>query len=289
MECTICSIKFKSSVNYEKHLKTERHKQRSSDTPPPKYSCKCGKSYAYHQSLYLHRKSCQLHQQDKQTISDVQLLKAEFEKETTILKEKLEAQRIEYEKDREELKIQIALLLEQNATTNSNSHNHNTTTIETQNNIENQNIETQNNVIVVNSFGNENTDYLTDRIVTALIKNGPCTCLPKIIEKIHFDPNHPENHNIKVTNRKNNYAKIIKDNKWVTTNKKRAIDTMIQNGYEILEEKYQDNKESISEFKQERFEEFQDKYENQNRNLMRNIKDDVDIVLINGTERIYEK
>ena len=32
----------------------------------------------------------------------------------------------------------------------------------------------------------------------------------KII-KIHFDPNHPENHNIKVTNRKNNYAKIIKD------------------------------------------------------------------------------
>ena len=64
---------------------------------------------------------------------------------------------------------------------------------------------------------------------------------------------------------------------------------MIQNGYEILEEKYQDNKESISEFKQERFEEFQDKYENQNRNLMRNIKDDVDIVLINGTERIYEK
>lgn len=289
MECTICSIKFKSSVNYEKHLKTERHKQRSSDTPPPKYSCKCGKSYAYHQSLYLHRKSCQLHQQDKQTISDVQLLKAEFEKETTILKEKLEAQRIEYEKDREELKIQIALLLEQNATTNSNSHNRNTTTIETQNNIENQNIETQNNVIVVNSFGNENTDYLTDRIVTALIKNGPCTCLPKIIEKIHFDPNHPENHNIKVTNRKNNYAKIIKDNKWVTTNKKRAIDTMIQNGYEILEEKYQDNKESISEFKQERFEEFQDKYENQNRNLMRNIKDDVDIVLINGTERIYEK
>ena len=75
----------------------------------------------------------------------------------------------------------------------------------------------------------------------------------------------------------------------MTTNKKRAIDTMIQNGYEILEEKYQDNKESISEFKQERFEEFQDKYENQNRNLMRNIKDDVDIVLINGTERIYEK
>ena len=75
----------------------------------------------------------------------------------------------------------------------------------------------------------------------------------------------------------------------MTTNKKRAIDTIIQNGYEILEEKYQDNKESISEFKQERFEEFQDKYENQNRNLMRNIKDDVDIVLINGTERIYEK
>jgi hypothetical protein len=45
-------------------------------------------------------------------------------------------------------------------------------------------------------------------------------------------------------------AKIIKDNKWITTNKKQAIDTMIQNGYGMLEEKYQDNKESTSEFKQ---------------------------------------
>ena len=78
---------------------------------------------------------------------------------------------------------------------------------------------------------------------------GPFTCLPKIIERIHFDPEHPENHNIKVTNQKNNYAKIVKDNKWITTNKKQAIDTMIQNGYGLLEEKYQDNKESISEFK----------------------------------------
>ena len=217
--------------------------------------------------------------------------------------------------------------MEQNATTNSNSHNHNTTTIETQNNIENQNIETQNNVIVVNSFGNENTDYLTDRIVTTLIKNGPCTCLPKIetqniivvnsfgneniehltdqiickliqyspfkcvpelIKKIHFDPEHPENHNIKLTNKKLNYAEIVKDNKWITTNKKKVIDDVIQNSYNILDNSYSDNKDSISDKQQERFDNFQEKYENEDESLHRSIKEDVDLVLINGTNEVHK-
>ena len=155
--------------------------------------------------------------------------------------------------------------------------------MQTQNNIETQ------NVIVVNSFGNENTEYLTDQIISRLIQAGPFTCLPKIIERIHFDPEHPENHNIKVTNQKNNYAKVVKDNKWITANKKHAIDTMIQKGYGLLEENYQDNKETVSEFKQERFEVFQEKYADQDKDLMKTIKDDVDIALLNGTGKIYKQ
>ena len=63
---------------------------------------------------------------------------------------------------------------------------------------------------------------------------------------------------------------------------------MIQNSYDILEEKYQDNKESIPSFKQERFESFQEKYANDDKELMRNIKGDVDIAVLNGTENIYK-
>ena len=36
---------------------------------------------------------------------------------------------------------------------------------------------------------------------------------PKINRKDSFDPNHPENQNIKYTNKRSQYLKIIKDNK----------------------------------------------------------------------------
>ena len=52
---------------------------------------------------------------------------------------------------------------------------------------------------------------------------------------------------------------------------------------------YQDNKETISEFKQERFEDFQEKYADQDKDLMKTIKDDVDIALLNGTGKIYKQ
>ena len=288
MECFICSLKFKSKANYTKHLKTERHISRSSTTPPNTYSCICGKAYLHSQSLYSHRKTCEKH---KNTPPEVIRASRKKSNDNVICIVKQLAQTIQKKDSQiDQLTKQVALLLE-NAQSNQATTNH--TTLNTTNNNDNStnttnHIETQ-NVIVVNSFGNENTEYLTDRIVSKLIANGPFTCLPKIIERIHFDPEHPENHNIKITNQKNNYAKVVKDNKWVTTNKKRAIDAMIQNSYDILEEKYQDNKASIPPFKQERFESFQEKYANQDKELMRNVKDDVDIALLNGTETIYKR
>jgi hypothetical protein len=113
-------------------------------------------------------------------------------------------------------------------------------------------------------------------------------CVPQLIEKIHFDPEHPENHNIKITNKKMNYAEIVKNNKWVTANKKKVIDDVIQKSYNLLDETYSDNKEVMSERRQERFENFQDKFENQDENLHRNIKNDVDLILINGTNEIHK-
>ena len=66
------------------------------------------------------------------------------------------------------------------------------------------------------------------------------------------------------------------------------IDDVIQKSYNLLDETYSDNKEVMSERRQERFESFQDKFEDQDDNLHRNIKNDVDLILINGTNQIYK-
>ena len=279
LKCDCCNMtSFDTKQAYNRHIQSKKHKKAESGQIMNMIQCKmCNKWYSSKSALSHHKKVCPKIVSNDETRNQIHSLKCIIEE-----------QRIRHEKERDEMKAQIALLLERNAMI-SNDHNH--TTHNTTNNNDNStnttnNIETQ-NVIIVNSFGNENTEYLTDRIVSKLIKDGPFTCLPKIIERIHFNPEHPENHNIKVTNQKNNYAKIIQDNKWVTTNKKQAIEKMIQNGYDILEEKYQDNKESMNDFKKERFENFQYKYENNDKELMRTMRDGVDIALINGTDKIH--
>ena len=268
--CDVCNMSLKSKINLNRHNNTNRHKKRASGNTIV-YTCDCGKFYNHRPSFYRHKKECSyIPSNDVETnTSQVELLI----KENQEMRERLDI------KDREmnELRNQVELFLQQTGknTTNNNS------TIKNQTNIGNQ-------YIVVNSFGNENTEHLTDQIICKLIQHSPFKCVPELIKKIHFDPEHPENHNIKLTNKKLNYAEIIKDNKWIMTNKKKVIDDVIQNSYNILDNSYTDNKDSISERQQERFDNFQGKYENEDETLNRNLKEEVDLLLINGTNEVHK-
>jgi len=174
-----------------------------------------------------------------------------------------------FEKERQEMKTQIAMLLDKHATTTTN---HNT------NNIETQNI----NIININAFGNENTDYLDDKAILACIGR-VYKSIPSLLEKIHFDPQHPENHNIKITNKKLPYASVMGNNhKWKTVDRKDAIETMVLNSYNMLDERYTDNKDKFSTQKQDNFEGFQSKFESDDKDLLKQIKTEVDMMVLNG-------
>jgi len=228
-----------------------------------KHKCVCGKSFSYRQGLNTHKKTCTYTEPVIESSKILQVLQDKLDKK--------DQENQEMREEMDELRKQVEMLL-------SKSTKNTTNNIQTLNSIENQNVH-----IVVNSFGHENIDHLTDQIICKLIKTAPFTSVPLLIEKIHFDPEHPENHNIKITNKKLNYAEVVKNNKWVTANKKKVIDDVIQKSYDLLDEKYTDNKDDISEKRQERFQNFQEKYEQADEELLRNIKNDVDLLLINGT------
>jgi hypothetical protein len=180
-----------------------------------------------------------------------------------------------FEKERQEMKTQIAMILDKHAGTITN------------------NIETQNINIHINSFGNENTDYIDEKAILACIGR-VYKSIPSLLEKIHFDPKHPENHNIKITNKKLPYASVMGNNqKWKTVDRKDAIETMVLNGYNILDEKYTENKEKIllsrstlchpwPLSKQQNFESFQSKFESEDKDLLKQIKTEVDMMVLNG-------
>ena len=267
--CNTCGIHTKSQKNLNIHFASARHKLREQNKQNKKqHVCFCGKVFTQVSNLYRHRKKC-----DIRPVSSI----TEPEQIIQVLKE--ENNKMKEEMD--ELRKQVEMLI---GNTGKNIASNNNSKIGNQNNIQNQ----QNVNITVNSFGSENIDHITDQIICKLIKTAPFTCVPQLIEKIHFDPEHPENHNIKITNKKLNYAEIVKNNKWVTANKKKVIDDVIQKSYDILDEKYNDNKEEISDKRKERFENFQEKFENEDESLRKNMKNDVDLLLINGTNEVHK-
>ena len=258
-QCTLCNVSFKSNKCLQQHLKCKRHTDRTEKQKPlPAFVCDgCGKKYYHRQSLYTHKNSCFGISVTAPAISpSVQ----------EIVNEMKQA----FEKERQEMKSQIALLLDKHAgTTNNTTTNTN-------------NIETQNINIIINAFGNENTDYIDDKAILACIGR-VYKSIPSLLEKIHFDPKHPENHNIKITNKKLPYASVMGNNqKWKTVDRKDAIETMVLNGYNMLDEKYTENKEKIPVQKQQNFEGFQSKFESEDKELIKQIKTEVDMMVLNG-------
>ena len=100
----------------------------------------------------------------------------------------------------------------------SNSHNNNTNSNNTNNN---------NNTIIINNYGEEDTKYITKQFIGDLFKNKPFKAIPEMIKHTHFNKEHPENQNIKITNKKEPYVKIMKDNKWEFQDRKNTITDLI--------------------------------------------------------------
>ena len=254
--CDICKTSFARKYLFTQHLKSKKHLKRAEENVSL-YECNCGKSYSHKKSLDHHKKTCTYVEPSPVTLETMQQRLDDFEKE------------------RNELRAQIALLLDKHSghTTHNNNSN-NTTNIETQNNTIN---------IHINAFGQENIDYLDEKAIVSCI-NRIYKSVPAILEKIHFDPEHPENHNIKITNKKLPYASVMGDNqKWKTVDKKDAIETMVFNGYNLLDEKYPDTKSEISDRKQEHFESFQDKFESEDKELRKQLKTDVELLVLNSS------
>ena len=270
--CSICNVAFASNKGLQQHMKGKRHVDRVNGTTNilPLSCGNCGKSYSHRQSLHVHRNTCQ-----PTTLNEIL-----EELKNTVLEERKQHQleREEYKKEQQDLRSQISILLDKHTTNGPSS----TTTNHNNNNTNTNNIETQNITININAFGNENTDYIDDKAILACIGR-IYKSIPSLLEKIHFDPKHPENHNIKITNKKLPYASVMGNNqKWKTVDRKDAIETMVTNSYNMLDEKYTENKDKIPESKQQHFRGFQSKFESEDKELLKQIKTEVDMMVLNG-------
>ena len=136
------------------------------------------------------------------------------------------------------------------------------------------------NIIVVNNYGKENTDYLTFEKIKNLIDR-PYDSVQELIKMLHFDSNHPENHNVKITNKKEPYALVWNDPIWELRKKKSVVKDLVDKGYMMIDTTHDDidkpNKKYIN---------FQNNYEDNSTNIKDKIEAESEIVIINETKKI---
>jgi hypothetical protein len=104
----------------------------------------------------------------------------------------------------------------------------------TTNNITN-NIQTQNNIIIqITPYNDPNMDgverYYKDAIKKLFMS------VPTIIEKIHFNDEFPENHNICITNWRSKMAKVFNGREWKTMDEDRLINELVDTYERLLED-----------------------------------------------------
>jgi len=268
-ECTVCKCSFTFQYLLTRHLQSQKHLNRVNN-PDSMHICVCGKKYMHKKSLEYHCKTCIQANEQEQSAN----VSAQPQDAVTDRLDEMQQKIDDYEKERIEMRAQIALLMDKHAGNITNNNQ----------NIETQNIENQQNIhIHINAFGKENTDYLDTAALTACIDR-VYKCVPAIVERMHFDPDHPENHNIKITNKKLPYASVMGDNrKWTMIDRKDAIETMVNNGYNFLDEKYPETKHALSAKRREHFEGFQTRFLNEDKDLMKKVKSDVELIVLNAS------
>lgn len=119
------------------------------------------------------------------------------------------------------------------------------------------------------------TDYLS-------CLNHHNLCIPHLIKKIHFNPNKPENHNIYISNIKNNYVMLYDGIKWNLQNRDEAIINLIDDKETIIEQKLEEWVETGKDYPKimKQFNKYLEIRENDE--ILNTIKEEIKLMLFNN-------
>ena len=143
----------------------------------------------------------------------------------------------------------------------------------------------QNNIqinnINMNIFGKENLEMVTDEVKKEMIK-GPFKMMPKLVEMIYFNKKYPENHILKLVNKNKEILKIHKKKGWEYVDKNDTIDYILEDKNYTVDNFYDTNTEIFSKMIKQTYENFRRLFDNRDKELWKQIKRDVDLLLWNN-------
>jgi len=253
--CKECNIITEKKTDYEKHIKTKKHQKNTGKTEDVKshpdvtvltslcnhsdtlmssnnvlYECDyCDASFKHRQNKYRHQTyNCKA---KKNQLVLIQQMKESHKEEIRKLTEKLDK----------------ALDRIGNITNNNNNTTNNNTNCTTNN-------------IIINGYGKEDISYIKDSEWLKILTN-PRESITNLFLETHFNPEHPENTNIRQRNRNSKFIEVHDGDNWKNKKKKKMLSDVAEDKQGILDDKVAKNDEiynSMSERQRRNHDTFHD-------------------------------
>ena len=156
-------------------------------------------------------------------------------------------------------------------------------------NIGTQNIQQNiNQNIKILAYDNTDLSHLKNKDYLKCLRRSNF-CIPHLIEKIHFNPEKPENHNIYISNLKNNYVMIYNGEKWMINDRDESIQNLIDDKESIIEQKLEEWIENGKNYPDimKKFNRYLEKKENDT--VLNKIKNEIKLMLFNNRDIVSKK
>ena len=240
-KCERCLKEFDQKCNYTHHInkkfpcnenpqKPSKFPQIPSENGKSEITCNyCGKEFSRKDNLTRH-------------IDGYCKVKKENDRKMDALMERLikieENNRRLEESDKKNAE-KIARLEEENS--NYKKIINNTQNIGTLNNIGTQNI-----TFKINAYGTEDSSKITVNDYKRILGRG-MNSVPAFVEKLHFDKNVPENHNVYISNLRDEYVLMYDGKIWRLKDRDDALQQLYDDKSDILETKFEELIERLDE------------------------------------------
>jgi hypothetical protein len=277
--CERCHKEFRQKSGIKRHMARKRpcavadrievkKVAKTKATESELFAClHCGKGFKHYQSRWRHERKCTKQRRvrdensEEPTVSDMIRL---FQRQNT----QHEEEKKSWESEKAELKTCICKILEKVSTpTPTTIMQHNTY-----------------NIVQINNFGKEDTSHIETGLLQKLLKT-PGTAVPELLRQIHFHPDHPENRNVKITNKRERYAHVFRDQQWQLARKDDVLDKMVESGFSLLDSCFEGaGKSRLTQNKQRRYKSFQQNMDDTKSDTRRRVCEDTEIMVLNNSK-----
>ena len=151
------------------------------------------------------------------------------------------------------------------------------------------------NIIVMDKmnlreFGKEDLDHITDEVMNRVIKY-PQAGILNLIREIHFNDTMPQNQNINILNKKEQFIEIYNGKEWKKQDKKTAIQNIITSKKDIMDDYVEEKTENnlISNFIKDNYENFSEMLDNYIRESLGHYDEQIKTNIAKKCQRLYKE